>query len=90
MLPDADEATARFLESAADDLQQQLSVTGTVEEVTMAEAPRGVWLTARLRIGGGTVEISAYGESLVAAYAELHIRVGEPALVAAYRELVNA
>jgi hypothetical protein len=65
-------------------------VAGTVEEVSLAEAPRGVWLTARLLIGGRLVEVSAYGESLVAAYAELHIRVGDPMLVAAYRELVNA
>lgn len=90
MLPQVDDATARFLESAAIDLQQQLSVAGTVEEVSLTEAPRGVWLIARLRIGSRMVEISAYGESLVAAYAELHIRVGEPTLVAAYRELVTA
>ena len=90
MIRHVDDATARFLESAARDLQEQLSSAGTVEEVTLAEAPRGVWLIARLLVSGRTVEVSAYGESLIAAYAELHIRVGEPALVAAYRELLNA
>lgn len=90
MLSPIDETTARFLDSAAEDLQQELSSAGMIQEVTLAEAPRGVWLTARLLIGSRTIEVSAYGESLIAAYAELHIRVGDPALVEPYREFASA
>ena len=90
MPTEIDAATAQFLHVAMEDLQQQLKTAGEVSRITIAEAPAGVWLTAALLIGTRAIEVSGYGEDLVAAYADLRVRVAEPTLVIAYREQVGS
>ena len=90
MLPPIDEATSQFLRVAAQDLQQRLPVTTRVDDIWIAEAPKGVWLTARLLIEVQLIEVSGYGADLVAAYADLRTQVAEAALVTTYRALAEA
>ena len=90
MQPFSDDSTTQFLDVAIQDLQQQVGFEADVEEITVAEASAGLWLTARLVIAGRVIEVSGYGTSLLTAYTELRTRVSEPSLVAAYRELVAA
>ena len=85
-----DDSTAQFLHVAIQDLQQQVGLAVVVEDITVAEASAGLWLTARMLVGTRIVEVSGYGGDLLSAYTELRTRVEEPTLVAAYRELVGA
>jgi hypothetical protein len=89
MQPPTDDSTAQFVHVAIQDLQQQLGFDAVVEDITVAEAGAGVWLTARYVIGSRVIEVSGYGTSLLTAYTELRTRVAEPALVAAYAALVG-
>lgn len=85
-----DDATARFLEVAIQDLQQQLSIAGSVDDMSIVEGPGEVSLVARLTVADRVVEVTGSGEGLVAAYADLRLNVAEPTLTAAFRELVGA
>ena len=80
------EATATFLEAAGEDLQRQLGAAGIVEAMRTDPAPDGATiLVAVVRIGTTAVELIGSGDSLVSAYGDLHQRVAEPVLAAAFR-----
>ena len=89
MLRPVDDATSRFLEAAAIDLQEFLPRNGAVER--MWASPRGdrVALVARIRVGTRAFEIEAIGDSLITAHAALRQRMPEARLASAFRELVE-
>ena len=82
-----DEATARFLESAADDLQRQLGVAGDVEMMWIGQSPAGIGLRARVRVAHQALEVDGYGATILEAHADLCRRVAEPTLASAFRQL---
>ena len=84
-----DDSTSQFLAAAADDLARQLTGVATVVEVSVAKAPAGVSLVARIGLGDRVVEVTGSGENLVAAYADLRVRGAESTLAVAYRQLVE-
>jgi hypothetical protein len=85
-----DEATARFLETARVDLQRQVGIAGTVEEVAIeARNARGISLMARVRVASRTVVFKAWGDNLVDAYAGLAARGPEPILASAFAQLLE-
>ena len=71
-----DEATSRFLKSAASDLQVRLGKIGTVEALRMEDHPGGVSLVTRVRVGSRGVDYRASGKNLVEAYAALTHGIG--------------
>ena len=85
-----DDATSVFLHSAADDLQRQLGMAATVNELTVEKLRQGVMLVADLRIGDRSVAIEGIGANLVAAYADLRLSVPEPVLAAAFTEVMES
>ena len=84
-----DDATSGFLHSAADDLQRQLGLVAVVDRLTVEKVPIGVALVANLRVDARSVEIRGSGASLVAAYADLRLRVTAPVLAAAFAQVVE-
>jgi hypothetical protein len=83
------EATAQFLDAAADDLQRQMSVAGTVEGVSAATTPVGMTLRATIQVAQRRIEVIGRGDSLLTAYADLRLRVAEPMLATAYRAVLE-
>jgi hypothetical protein len=84
-----DEATARFLETAADDLQRQLRTAGHVEAITLEADTPGLALVAHIRVGDSIVTMRGTGENLVEAYGDLHRESPVPLLTAAFRQLLE-
>jgi hypothetical protein len=84
-----DDSTERFLQAATDDLQRQLSIAGSVDGLSLSEGPPGVSLVARIRVAQGVTEVTGFGESMVAAYADLRLRVAEPTLALAFRQVIE-
>jgi hypothetical protein len=91
MVKPVDDATQQFLDAAAANLQRQLRLAGTVEDLALEDSrAETVTLLARIRVGSETLELRCSGENLISAYAAL-TRVGpEPMLVSAYRQLLDA
>lgn len=87
--PVTDEATARFLETAADDLQRQLRTAGHVETITLEGDAAGLALMAHVRVGRSIVTMRGTGADLVEAYGDLHRGSPVPLLAAAFRQLVE-
>lgn len=91
MNPDEiDEPTSQFLEAAADDLQRQLGIAGDLEIIWIGSSPLGVGLRARIRVAELAIDVDGYGDSILAAHADLCRRVVEPTLVTAFRQLVDS
>ena len=90
MFAPIDEATAQFLEAAADDLQLQLSIAGVVERIEARPRTSQVRIVATIRVGTKVAEVEGIGDSLVTAYADLRRRVAEPTLIAAYGNLYDS
>ena len=84
-----DDATSAFLDSAADDLQRELSRTAVVDELRLEKVHRGVTLVATLRTGARTVEARGRGANLVAAYADLRLTVPALVLAATFTQVVE-
>jgi hypothetical protein len=85
-----DEATARFLETARVDLQRQIGIAGTVEEIALvARDPRRVSLLARVRVARRTVVFRGWGDNLIDAYAALATKGPEPILSSAFEQLLE-
>ena len=84
------EATARFLRAAGDDLQRQLGSAGVVEALTLECATSGVAIVAAVRVGSRTVRFRGSGENLVTAYAALTRSGAEPILSSAFRQLISS
>jgi hypothetical protein len=80
-----DDATARFLDSAAVDLQRQVRLIGTVERIGAETTDDGVTLVATICIGTDVFQVPASGDSLLTAYARLTRDVAEPMLASAFR-----
>jgi hypothetical protein len=72
-----DEATSRFLETAAADLQRRLGTAGTVDELKIEDRSVGVSLVLRVRVGSRVLDFAATGENLVAALAALTVKEAE-------------
>jgi hypothetical protein len=83
-----DEATATFLEAAADDLQRQAGLAGIVERISTEAIGDGVSLMATIRVGDDLFEVRGSGDSLLTAYASLMRALPEPMLASAFRALV--
>ena len=90
MLSPIDEATAQFLETAADDLQRQLSIAGVIERIEARPRADHMWIVATIRVGTKTAEVEGIGDSLLTAYADLRRRVAEPTLIAALANLYDS
>ncbi len=84
-----DDATSRFLEAAADDLECYLPRNGVVERMSVSTREGKIALVARMRVGTRTFELEGIGDSLITAHAALRERVPEARLAAAVRELVE-
>jgi hypothetical protein len=84
-----DEPTAQFLEAAALDLQRQLGIAGDVEMISMGRTPSGIGLRARIRVAERSIDVEGFGETILAAHADICRRVAEPTLVVAFRQLVE-
>jgi hypothetical protein len=84
-----DEPTSQFLEAAADDLRRQLGIAGDLEMIWIGPSGVGVGLRARIRVADRAIEVDGYGESILAAHADLCRRVAETTLVAAFSQLVE-
>jgi hypothetical protein len=84
-----DEATARFLETAADDLQRQLRTAGHVEAITLEGDTPELALVAHVRVGSSVVTMRGAGANLVEAYGDLHRGSPVPLLAAAFRQLLE-
>jgi hypothetical protein len=85
-----DEATASFLQYAADDLQRQLGAAGEVIAIALSEAGEPVTLVVRVRVGPRELEFRGSGDSLVTAYANIVAQPPEPVLAAAFRNVMTA
>ena len=85
-----DEATSRFLEATAVDLQRQLGIAGVVETMWVGESPRGVCLRARIRVAERAIDVDGCGSTILDAHADLCRRVAEPTLATAFEQLVRA
>ena len=85
-----DDATSAFLHSAADDLQRQLGLAASLDELTVKKLAHGVTLVAALRIGDRSVTIRGSGADLLTAYADLRLAVPEPVLAAAFAEVLKS
>jgi hypothetical protein len=90
MLAPIDEATSQFLEAAAEDLQRQLSVVGVVEHIEAVPSPAGTSIAVTIRVGQRTAQVQGSGDSLLTAYADVRRHLGEPALIAAARNLYDS
>lgn len=83
-----DEATASFLDAAADDLQRQAGLAGIVERISAETVGDVVTLVASIRVGDDLFEVRGSGDSLLSAYASLTRALPEPMLASAFRALV--
>lgn len=84
-----DDATAAFLEVAADDLQRSLRLTGQVIGMTIeADEPGAVRLAATLRVGSDEVVARGSGTNLLEAYASLAGSAPGPVLASAFARLL--
>jgi hypothetical protein len=63
-----DDATERFLDTAAADLQRVLGIAEKLQELVFERASVGVTLVARVRVGRRTINISGTGDSVLTAY----------------------
>lgn len=84
-----DEATARFLETLADDLQRQIGMAGSVEGIELQGAPPRVTLTATVAVGERMLVFGGTGETVVAAYHELGRTAPEPILATAWTAIAE-
>ena len=89
MLAPVDDATSRFLEAAAIDLERYLPRNGLVDRLTVTSAVNTFALRARIRVGARTFELDGVGDSLITAHAALRHRMPEARLAAAFRDLVE-
>jgi hypothetical protein len=83
-----DEATATFLEAAADDLQRQAGLAGIVEGIAAETSDGAVALVATIRIRDDLFRVRGSGDSLLTAYASLTRAIPEAMLASAFRALV--
>ncbi len=84
-----DEATARFLDTAADDLQRQIGSAGHVEKITLGADGPPMELVAHIRVAKRVVTMRGIGDNLVEAYGDLHRGSPVPMLLAAFDQLVD-
>ncbi len=89
MLAPVDDATSRFLEASAIDLERFLPFDGFVEREWVSMQDDQVALVARIRVGKQTFELDGIGDSLITAHRALRERMPEARLAAAFRELVR-
>jgi ribosomal protein L16/L10AE len=89
MLTPVDEATSRFLEAAAIDLERYLPRNGLVDRLMVTSEANKVALVARIRVGGQTFELDGVGDSLITAHTALRSRMPEARLAAAFCDLVD-
>jgi hypothetical protein len=83
-----DEATATFLDAAADDLQRQAGLAGIVEGIGADTSDDAVTLVATIRVGDDLLNVRGSGDSLLTAYASLTREIPGPMLATAFRALV--
>jgi hypothetical protein len=83
-----DEATAAFLEAAADDLQRQTRRAGVVERITAQTTGNAVTLVAMIRVGEASYEARGSGDSVLTAYASLTRAIPEVMLASAFRAVL--
>lgn len=84
-----DEPTAEFLRASAADLQRQLGIAGDVETMWIGASATGVGLRARIRVAEETIDVDGWGDTILAAHADLCHRVAEPTLASAFRQVVD-
>lgn len=85
-----DDATAAFLKAAGLDLQRQLGIAGSVEDVSLQEYPGGsVALLAAIRVAGDDVIVRGTGVDILAAYADLRRSVPQPVLGSAFAQVID-
>jgi hypothetical protein len=87
MIGPIDEATARFLETAATDLQRQLGIAGNVVHIQVMEGGRG--LVATIAFGRYQFGVTANGENIVEAYAEMRRQMAAGVLATTYRQVIE-
>jgi hypothetical protein len=87
--PPIDEATSQFLAAAAGDLQRQLGIAGDVETIRIGRSPLGIVLHARIRVAEQEIEVDGWGDTVLAAHADLCRRVAEPTLMSAFQQVLD-
>ena len=84
-----DDATAKFLSAAARDLQRQLGIAGSVEDLSLEKDSGRVALVAAIRVAGDDVIVRGIGVDLLAAYADLRQSVPQPVLGSAFAQVID-
>ena len=86
-----DEATAQFLLASGADLQRQLGIGDGVEVISVERTRDGVGLRARIGVREHSIEVDGWGETLVAAHADLCRRgIAQLELAAAFRDVMES
>ena len=86
-----DAATSTFLEAVATDLQRQLGIAGSVDDVSLEQLHGGrLAIVAAIRVAGEGIVIRGTGENILAAYADLRLSVPQPVLESSFAQIVDA
>jgi hypothetical protein len=86
-----DAATSTFLEAVAADLQRQLGIAGSVDDVSLEQLSGGhVAILATIRVAGQAIATRGTGENILAAYAALRQSVPQPVLESAFLQIIDS
>ncbi len=86
-----DASTATFLEALAEDLQRQLGMAGSVDDVSIEQLrDGGLAIRAAIRVPRDELVISGTGENILAAYADLRKSVSQSVLESAFARIIDA
>ena len=86
-----DGATSTFLEAVTVDLQQQLGLAGSVEDVSLEQLWGGhLAIVAAIRVAGEDLVIRGTGDNILSAYAALRQSVSQALLESAFAQIVDA
>ena len=86
-----DAATLTFLEAIAADLQRQMGIAGSVNDVSLEQASEGsVAIRATIQVAGEEIVIRGTSENLIGAYAALRRSVPQPVLESAFAQIVDS
>jgi hypothetical protein len=86
-----DASMATFLEAVAVDLQRQLGVAGSVDDVNLEQLEGGrLAIRAAIRLTGEAIVIHGSGENLLTAYAALRKSVSQSVLESAFVQILDA
>ncbi len=85
-----DAATSTFLEAMAEDLQRQLGIAGSVDEVSLEQLDEGrLAIIAAIRVAGDELVIRGTGDNILTAYADLRLSIPQPVLESAFVQVVD-